>query len=777
MIVRPSALLRVADIWELTNRARAYDNHVYVVGANATGTDPAGVLYFGNSMIVHPGRRGGRPRGGHECWVTARLDPATALRSLTPGSSVPQVFDHLADRNLDLIKRHLDTLAARAPPGSPTGGPVSPSRTPVPTLRPTRVARDPTHPDRHRHRRHVHRRRRRGRGHRRAGDDQDTVDARRPRCRLHGRRRQGAGACSGLGGDAVTAVSHGTTVATNKLLEGKVENLGLHHHRGLRARPRDRPAVGARRLRQLLLLGEAAAHRAGRPGQDRRRPAGRRRVGDPAVRRGVRASRRPGSSATAGIGTIGVCFLHSYANPAHERAMRDVIAREHPDAVVSISSEVLREYREYERSVTTLVDAAVKPNIRRYVANIAEQLDDMVYDELDHRASASDPVLRDEVQRRRALGRGGRAPADHHRAVRAGGRRARRRGGRRGRRLRPGRHLRRRRHVDRRHRRHRRAARADHRGHRRRLPEQDPDDRRRHRRRRRRVDRLDQPRGHAQGRAAVGRRRPRPDVLRTRAATEPTITDAHVLLGRIPPHLLGGEVPLDVDLAADGRRGPRPASSGLSAEAAATGILEISAWNQANALRQITVKRGLDVRDFHLVTFGGSGSLLACRLVDILGLRRRRRAAQPGQPVGVRAADRRRPQRLRADRGHPAARLDLGEPAGRRRRPDGRRPTQALEREGFAPAERRFERTADLRYFGQAYEVRVRVADGAIDARTAAEAVADAFHDEHRRLYGYDFRDDARQEVEWVNLRVTGVGPIRKPELARSRRARRRRRP
>ena len=59
---------------------------------------------------------------------------------------------------------------------------------------------------------------------------------------------------------------------------------------------------------------------------------------------------------------------------------------------------------------------------------------------------------------------------------------------------------------------------------------------------------------------------------------------------------------------------------GLDLEACATGVLEISAWNQANALRQVTVNRGLDVRDFTLVTFGGSGSLLACRLVDMLGL-------------------------------------------------------------------------------------------------------------------------------------------------------------
>ncbi len=73
-------------------------------------------------------------------------------------------------------------------------------------------------------------------------------------------------------------------------------------------------------------------------------------------------------------------------------------------------------------------------------------------------------------------------------------------------------------------------------------------------------------------------------------------------------------------------------------------------------------------------------------------------------------------------------------------------------------------RTADLRYFGQAYEVRVPMGSGRLDEASAA-AVAERFHDEHRQLYGYDFRDDPRQQVEWVNLRVTGVGPITRPEL------------
>jgi deaminated glutathione amidase len=117
VICRPSALLRSADLWELTNRARAYDNHVFVVAANATGIDPAGVIYFGNSMIVTPVAEVVARAASHQGWVSARLDPATALASLTPGSNVPQRFDHLADRNLALIERHLDDL--RRPASTP----------------------------------------------------------------------------------------------------------------------------------------------------------------------------------------------------------------------------------------------------------------------------------------------------------------------------------------------------------------------------------------------------------------------------------------------------------------------------------------------------------------------------------------------------------------------------------------------------------------------------------------------------------------------------------
>lgn len=114
VICRPSALLRSADLWELTNRARAYDNHVFLIGCNATGVDPAGVIYFGNSMIVTPIAEVIARAASHESWVAAQLRPDTAMSALSPGSSVPQSFDHLADRNLALIRKNADALLSEA---------------------------------------------------------------------------------------------------------------------------------------------------------------------------------------------------------------------------------------------------------------------------------------------------------------------------------------------------------------------------------------------------------------------------------------------------------------------------------------------------------------------------------------------------------------------------------------------------------------------------------------------------------------------------------------
>jgi N-methylhydantoinase A len=195
------------------------------------------------------------------------------------------------------------------------------------------------------------------------------------------------------------------------------------------------------------------------------------------------------------------------------------------------------------------------------------------------------------------------------------------------------------------------------------------------------------------------------------------------------------------------------------------GVLEISAWNQANALRQVTVKRGLDVRDFALTTFGGSGSLLLCRLMDVLGVPTVLVPPDPGNvsAFGLLTVD------VKNDYVQTRVSLDEAvDPAALATSYDELRgqARDALLREGFPEDAHVFVRTADLRYFGQAFEVRVPVAEGPLD-RAALDGVVAGFHAAHRGLYGYDFADDATQQVEWVNLRVSGIGPITRPERGR----------
>jgi len=555
----------------------------------------------------------------------------------------------------------------------------------------------------------------------------------------------------GLEGDAVTAVSHGTTVATNQLLEGKLDRIGFITTEGYESvleiarqsvpdgygnsyfwvkPPRIVPADLVRTVRGRLDVtgGEV-------------RPFDR----DDAVgaARFFRA---------AGITTIGVCFLHAYANDEHERAMLAVLRAEHPDAVVSISSQVLREYREYERSVTTLVDAAVKPKVGAYVGNIRRRLDEIAPGVPFYVMKSNGGVLSAaEVVNQPittmlsgpaagALGAAliaGTAGFDRVLTCDGGGTSTDVTVV-----------------IDGEPTLTTEGSVGDY-------PSKIP-----------MIDVVTVGAGGGsiawlspEGTLKVGPRSAGADpgpICYDHGGTEPTVTDAHVVLGRIPPHLLGGEIPLSVDAARAGleRLGGR---LGMGVEQLATGILEISAWNQANALRQVTVARGLDVRDFTLTTFGGSGSLLACRLMDVLGLPRTLVPPNPGNvsAFGLLTVD------VRNDyvQTMVARHADLG--------PDDvtgafaaleQQAAGALDEEGFGRDHQRMQRTADLRYVGQAFEVRVPVADGALD-RTALDQVATAFHAAHHQLYGYDFAADPRQAVEWVNLRVSGIGPIRRPGI------------
>src|SRR5258708_28983671 len=148
-------------------------------------------------------------------------------------------------------------------------------------------------------------------------------------------------------------------------------------------------------------------------------------------------------------------------------------------------------------------------------------------------------------------------------------------------------------------------------------------------------------------------------------------------------------------------------------EECAAGILEVSAWNQANAVRQITVKRGLDVRDFTLVTFGGSGSLLVCPLIEILGVRSVLVPCNPGNvsafgllTVDVRTDYVRTCVARQAELDYAAMEASYAGLAARAH--------DALTGQGFAADVHRLIRTADLRYFGQAFAVRVPIATGLV---------------------------------------------------------------
>jgi N-methylhydantoinase A len=248
-----------------------------------------------------------------------------------------------------------------------------------------------------------------------------------------------------------------------------------------------------------------------------------------------------------------------------------------------------------------------------------------------------------------------------------------------------------------------------------------------------------------------------------RGGTEPTVTDANLVLGRIPPHLLGGEVPLDPAAAAAGLEA-LGSKLGMDLPAVAAGVLEIAAWNQANALRQVTVQRGLDVRDFVLATFGGSGSLAVCRLLELLALPAAVVPRDPGNlsAFGLLTVDVKHDEVQTAVARH--ADLDPDAVAATLTALQ-ERAARSLDAEGFARPDHRYLRSADLRYFGQAFEVRVPVPDGPVDA-ALTETTVSAFHDAHQRLYGYSFRDDPTQQVEWVNLRITAIGPLRRPTLA-----------
>jgi N-methylhydantoinase A/oxoprolinase/acetone carboxylase beta subunit len=237
--------------------------------------------------------------------------------------------------------------------------------------------------------------------------------------------------------------------------------------------------------------------------------------------------------------------------------------------------------------------------------------------------------------------------------------------------------------------------------------------------------------------------------------TEPTITDAHVVLGRIDPaRFLGGEMALDT-AGAEAAIDALATRLGMERLEAAAGILTVANANMAQTIRSITVERGRDPREFALVAFGGAGPLHAADVADMLGVPEVLVPPHPGitSATGLLTSD------LRYDAMATVFALEGsvdGAALNARFAELGDQLLARLARDGAAGEKVTVERFLDCRYAGQGYELRIPVGDeGYTDATLAA------FHAAHEGEYGHAFSDP----IEVVNLRVTATGP--RPKLQR----------
>ena len=548
----------------------------------------------------------------------------------------------------------------------------------------------------------------------------------------------------------IVRVLHGTTTATNAILEGKTPPTALVTTAGfkyvLEIGRHDIPRHGN-------LYGWSKPTRPITP--DRvfevtERLDAHGAVLTPLDEEGARQVAR--QLAQLGVPAVAVVFLHAYANPAHEGRMQAILREEYPEVLVSLSSEVLPQFREFERSMATALNAAVMPPVSRYVSVLREALDadgvraPLLIMKSDGGVTSAATCVRQPVQTvlsgpaagvigavsvARAAGfkdiisvdvggtsadiclvRDGRPEITKDGAVGAFPLK---------------------------------------------LPIID-------------INTIGAGGGSiavaAGGRLTVGPRsagaEPGP-VCYGRGGTEPTVTDAHLVLGRIPEALLGGEIPIDVKAAraAIEARIARPLR--LALEDAAAGIVEVVDNTMARAVRAVSVGRGHDPRAFSLVAFGGAGPLHACRLAELLDIPTVIVPPHPGvlSTWGLLDTD------IRTTFVRTAGTAARGLAAGGDVAAAEAAWT-ALERQArgwlddeHVPRERqRLERSADLRYQHQSFELTCVLGEGPLTPERLRDLVQ-TFHREHRRLYTYDIPSAT---VELVNLRVTALGRL--PERA-----------
>ncbi|MGZ4356398.1 MAG: hydantoinase/oxoprolinase family protein [Gaiellaceae bacterium] len=547
-------------------------------------------------------------------------------------------------------------------------------------------------------------------------------------------------AMAGIGAHDVTGVFHGTTAATNAVLEHSGALTGMITTRGFR----DVVHIG-RHQRPLHYSVMQDIPWQARPFVRRRhRKVVTERVVPPTgeiltplaedeVREAARELRREGVEAVA------VCFLFSYLNPIHERRAAEIVREEMPDAFVTTSADIVPQFREFERFTTASMSAFVGPKTGKYLESLGTGLaDEGVRGDL-HVMMSSGGVASVQAAAERPVTLLLSGPA----AGILGGQWA---GGLAGRKrlitfdmggtsadigivTEDG------------------VTEASARdtwigGYPLLVPMLD-------------VYAIGAGGGSIAyvdegGAFRVGPRSagatPGPACY-GHGGTEPTISDAHLVLGRLDPdRFLGGRMKLDREAAIDVIR-PLAEQLGLGVTETAEGILTIANSNMARAIRSRTIEKGHDPREFALIAFGGAGPLHAAEVADSLEIPEVLVPPHPGitSASGLLTSD------LKYDQMRTVFQLQGAIDADRLNRELDQLEEELrgwLRRDGVADADVEVVRALDCRYAGQGYELRVTV-DGAF-----SEATLDRFHVLHEREYGSAYGDP----IEVVNARVTAIG-------------------
>jgi len=246
-----------------------------------------------------------------------------------------------------------------------------------------------------------------------------------------------------------------------------------------------------------------------------------------------------------------------------------------------------------------------------------------------------------------------------------------------------------------------------------------------------------------------------------RGGTEPTITDANVVLGRLSPErFLGGEMRLNREAAEIALRERVAQPLGVGLERAASGMLEIATASMANAVRRVTLERGLDPRDFTLVAYGGGGPLHAAAVAKELSIGKVIIPHAPGHfsALGMLMADLRRDYVQTLFARLDDLKMDELEAQFKKLEAEGR---EALESSGIAPDRIVFERAADMRYVGQEHAVAVRMLANVADEKARRE-IKRLFDEAHELRYSHSAPEES---ADVVSLRVSAIGRLGKPQL------------